>query len=102
MPSPVYVAGVATTAMLVVAPVTFTVPLAQAPPANAEPPMPAVVPAIGRFDFTKASVAMLVVLSLAACVIAVAPLALPPMEFAGIVLLGKLKTVLPATISRTS
>jgi hypothetical protein len=49
--------------MLVVAPVTFTVPLVQAPAASDVPPMLAVVPANGRFDFTKAVVAILVELS---------------------------------------
>ena len=63
MPSPGYATGVATTAMLVVAPVTFTVPLVQAPAASDAPPMLAVVPASGRFDFTKAVVAILVELS---------------------------------------
>ena len=54
--------------------------LAHAPIARAEPPMLPVVPASGRLDFTKASVAMLVELSEAGCVIAVAPFVLPPMD----------------------
>jgi hypothetical protein len=55
MPSPGYVVGDATSAMLVVAPVMLTVPLAHAPSARADPPMLPVVPASGRLDFTKAS-----------------------------------------------
>src|ERR1700722_16863649 len=95
MPSPGYVVGDAITAILVVAPVTLTVPLAHAPSASADPPMLPVVPESGKLDLTKAPVAILVELSLATCVIAVAPLAFPPIELAGIVLLGKSRIVLP-------
>ena len=72
----------------------------QAPTANEEPPILPVVPVSGRFDFTKASVAILVELSLAACVIAVAPFALPPMELAGMVFDGKLTSTFPPSSSR--
>lgn len=88
--------------MLVVAPVMFTVPLVQAPVASEDPPMFPVVPESGRLDLTKASVAMLVELSPELCVIAVAPFALPPREFAGIVLFGRLKTARPLTESLIS
>lgn len=102
MPSPGYVVGEATTAIPVVAPATLTVPLVHAPNARADPPMLEVVPASGRLAFTKASVAMLVELSLDGCVMAVAPLAFPLIELVGIVFDGKCTIVFPPMPSRMS